>query len=83
MRASGNEAMHLVMLALRDAVARYLLAALRASDDPRSIVRRLVREHEAVLAAVEAGDGDRAAKLVEAHIRGFYTAHGDAAAAAT
>jgi GntR family transcriptional repressor for pyruvate dehydrogenase complex len=71
-RACGNEAMHLVMLALRDPVARHLLDALRAEEDPRPTLRRLAREHAALLEAVEAGDGERAATLVERHIRGFY-----------
>jgi GntR family transcriptional regulator, transcriptional repressor for pyruvate dehydrogenase complex len=71
-RASGNEAMHLVMMALRDPVARHLLEALRASDDATETLRRLHREHESILAAVESGDGDRAAELIERHIRRFY-----------
>lgn len=76
-RASGNEAMHLVMAALRNAVARHLLAALRAQRDPRRLLRRLRSEHEAILEAVEAGDGDRAATLVDAHIRRFYKTYGE------
>ena len=71
-RASGNEAMHLVMTALRGAAARHLLEALRARRDPERTLRRLAREHEAILAAVQAGVGDVAAELVERHIRGFY-----------
>jgi DNA-binding FadR family transcriptional regulator len=74
-RASGNEATHLVMAALRDAVARHLLAALRAQPNPRRLLRRLTTEHEAILEAVEAGDGDHAASLVDAHIRRFYKAY--------
>jgi GntR family transcriptional regulator, transcriptional repressor for pyruvate dehydrogenase complex len=75
-RASGNEAMHLVMLALRGAVARHLLEALRAIPDPRPLLDRLADEHAAILDATEAGQGDQAAALVDAHIRGFYTTHG-------
>jgi GntR family transcriptional repressor for pyruvate dehydrogenase complex len=71
-RASGNEAMHLVMTALRGAAARHLLEALSARRDPERTLRRLAREHQAILAAVEGGDGDTAAELVEQHIRGFY-----------
>jgi GntR family transcriptional repressor for pyruvate dehydrogenase complex len=76
-RASGNEAMHLVMAALRDAVARHLLAALRAQADPRRTLARLTAEHAAILDAVESGQAERAAGLVEAHIRGFYAELGD------
>lgn len=71
-RASGNEAMHLVMLALRQGVARHLLDALRAQPDPPAILRRLTAEHAAILKAVELGYAEQAAKLVDRHIRGFY-----------
>ena len=71
-RASGNEAMHLVMLALRDPVARHLLSALHAQDDPGETLRRLAHEHARILGAVENGDGEQAAELIERHIRGFY-----------
>jgi DNA-binding FadR family transcriptional regulator len=71
-RASGNEAMHLVMLALRRAVARHLLEALQADPDREATLRRLGREHAAILKAVESGDGERAAALVDRHIRNFY-----------
>jgi DNA-binding FadR family transcriptional regulator len=79
-RASGNEAMHLVMLALRDAAVRYLLVALRAQRDPRRVLRRLVSEHEAILSAARGGDGQQAATLAESHIRRFYRSYGRAAA---
>jgi DNA-binding FadR family transcriptional regulator len=75
-RASGNEAMHLMMLALREPVFRHLLAALRTRRDPRRVLRRLAAEHAEILAAVEGGEPDRAAALVEAHIRGFYRSQG-------
>jgi DNA-binding FadR family transcriptional regulator len=73
--ASGNDAMHLVMRALRDAAAGYLLAALETQRDPWRMIRRLTAEHEQIVAAIESGDGDRAAGLVESHIRGFYLRH--------
>jgi GntR family transcriptional repressor for pyruvate dehydrogenase complex len=38
------------------------------------MARRLRRQHRNILAAVEAGDGERAARLVVAHIEGFYRA---------
>jgi GntR family transcriptional repressor for pyruvate dehydrogenase complex len=75
-RAAGNEAMHLVMLAIRDVAVRYLLAALGAQRDPRRVLRRLVAEHEQILDAVEAGEGNRAATLIESHIRRFYRSYG-------
>lgn len=71
-RASGNEAMHLVMLSLREPVAAHLLGALRTQSEPHKTLRRLAAEHAAILEAVEAGEGERAAILIERHIRGFY-----------
>ena len=71
-RASGNEAMHLVMQALRGAAARQLLDALREQGDRQRTLKRLTRQHAAILEAVELGHGDLAARLVEGHIRGFY-----------
>jgi DNA-binding FadR family transcriptional regulator len=75
-RASKNEAMHLVMLALHDPVEQHLLDALRAESDPDEVLRRLADQHAAILAAVEEGDGTRAATLVERHIRGYYNVAG-------
>ena len=70
--ASGNAALHLVMLAVRDSIAAHLLALLEALEDPRPTLRRLTREHERVLAAVEAGDAERAGALIRDHVTGFY-----------
>lgn len=79
-KASGNEAMHVVMLALREAAVRYLLVSLRGQGDPRRVLERLTAEHEQILGAVQSGDGERAATLIESHIRRFYKSHGRAAA---
>jgi DNA-binding GntR family transcriptional regulator len=40
--------------------------------DPSPILHRLAAEHAAILAAVDAGDGELAAGLVKAHIWDFY-----------
>jgi GntR family transcriptional repressor for pyruvate dehydrogenase complex len=70
--ASGNQAMHLVMLAVRDSIAQHLLQALRQLPEPPETLRRLAGEHAAVLRAVEAGDAARARRLIRQHIEGFY-----------
>jgi DNA-binding FadR family transcriptional regulator len=70
--ASGNEALQLVMLAVRDSIAAHLLDALRGLDEPRAALRRLRREHAAIIAAIEARDGERAETLVRDHVMGFY-----------
>lgn len=71
-RASGNEAMHLVMQALRGAVALHLAAHLESREDLAATLARLTAEHEAILAAVRAGDGAAAQALIRDHITAFY-----------
>jgi GntR family transcriptional repressor for pyruvate dehydrogenase complex len=70
--ASGNQAMHLVMLAVRDSIAQHLLEALRQLPEAPETLRRLAGQHAAILKAVEAGDAARARRLVRQHIEGFY-----------
>jgi GntR family transcriptional repressor for pyruvate dehydrogenase complex len=71
-RASGNEALTLMMLAVRDSIASHLLEALRAMNAPRLVMKRIVREHEAILAAIAEGDGEAARRLSEDHVIRFY-----------
>ena len=70
--ASGNRALELVMIAVRDSVASHLLEALRALPDPAATLDRLRVEHAEILAAVEARDGGIAAELMRDHILGLY-----------
>jgi DNA-binding FadR family transcriptional regulator len=72
-RASGNEAIYLVMLAVREAMASYLLETLRAAEDAATTIARLTREHEAIVEAVERRDAELAIALMGAHVRGLYT----------
>ena len=72
-RAAGNAVVAAIMTALRGAIHGYVLAAAATSQsDWPPMARRLRRQHRNVLAAVEAGDGDRAARLVGRHIEDFY-----------
>lgn len=71
-RAAGNTVVAAIMTSLRGAIHDYVRAA--APDDWAPTARRLRRQHRNVLAAVRAGDGDRAARLVERHIDGFHRA---------
>jgi GntR family transcriptional regulator, transcriptional repressor for pyruvate dehydrogenase complex len=64
--------MHLVMLAVRDTISRYLLDAIRNLPDSRATVRQLTEEHAAVLSAIEDRNAEDAAGLVRSHIMGFY-----------
>ena len=74
--ASGNEAMHAIMMAVRESIAEHLLAALAESGDGGGpvdrVLARLTAEHGAILEAVETGDGPRAEALVREHIESFY-----------
>jgi DNA-binding FadR family transcriptional regulator len=70
--SGGNTVFPLVMSVLRDSIASYLLGALSALDDPAPVLRRLADEHAAILDAVDAGHGERAAALIRAHIWDFY-----------
>ena len=73
--AGGNSAVPLVMNVLRHAIASHLLETLDALPDPARTLARLTGEHAAILAAVEAGDGARARRLLRSHVEDFYTEH--------
>lgn len=73
-RAAGNEVVAAIMTALRESIHGYVLAAVPDLPDWPAMQRRLRRQHRNVLAAVRAGDGERAARLVRSHIDGFYAA---------
>lgn len=70
--ASGNHAIHLVMLAVRDSIGSHLLDALQADPTSATTLRQLLTEHEQLLAAIQRRDAEEARRLVEAHIAGFY-----------
>ena len=70
--ASGNAAYPLVMGVLRDTIAGHLGEALDHVDDAEATMRRLTREHDEIVCAVERGHGKRARQLVTDHIRTFY-----------
>ncbi|MDO8185060.1 GntR family transcriptional regulator [Conexibacter sp. JD483] len=70
--ASGNEALQLVMLAVRDSISTHLRDALTGDHASQRTLNRLARQHEAILAAVEAGDARDAELLLRDHVIGFY-----------
>lgn len=70
--ASENEALSLVMLAVRGSMGSHLLDALRSMRRPAPALRRLIGEHHAMLDAVGDGQGERAAELLRDHVLGFY-----------
>lgn len=70
--AAGNAAFPLVMGVLRGAIGAHLGEALSREADPGKAMKKLTREHEAILSAVAAGSGALARTLVTRHIRAFY-----------
>lgn len=66
--------MHLVMLAVREAVTRHMFEALRALYLRPGGLRVLVKEPEDLLEAVENGDARRASSLIREHIVDFHEA---------
>lgn len=71
-RASGNALAPLVMDALREAIAREMRRGFDAAPDPAAMRARIASEHAEIARLVAAGDGEAAARAVEAHIRSFY-----------
>jgi GntR family transcriptional repressor for pyruvate dehydrogenase complex len=74
--SAGNPLVAAIMSALRLSIEEYVLAAVPGLRSWTATAKRLRREHKAILAAVESGDGERAATLAHAHITGFYRAAG-------
>ncbi len=70
--ASGNSVVAAIMAGLRTAIESYVLAGAARIDDWDAAARRLRAEHRAIVAAVDAGDADRARALITDHITGYY-----------
>lgn len=71
-QASGNEALHLVMLTLREVIGRYMLAM---NESVRDLERRLpsvTADHAAILEAVERGDVPAAVEHTKRHLLGSH-----------
>ncbi|GAA5155346.1 FCD domain-containing protein [Microbacterium pseudoresistens] len=74
--ASGNGVIAVMMAGLRAAIESYVLAGSARLDDWAGMRDRLHREHRELVAAIDAGDAERARMLVHDHIVGYYTATG-------
>lgn len=70
--AGGNRLVADLTTAIRGSLRHGLLAAFEARGDWDDVASGLRTEHRRILEAVGARDGERAASLVEAHIRAFY-----------
>jgi GntR family transcriptional repressor for pyruvate dehydrogenase complex len=71
---AGNVLIAAVMTSLRSAIHEYVLAAVPNLPDWEATTVGLRAEHRGIVTAIRAGEPDRAAELVAAHIRGFYQA---------
>jgi GntR family transcriptional repressor for pyruvate dehydrogenase complex len=71
-QAAGNTVVSAMMASLRGAIEDYAGKLTGNLPDWKATSDRLRAEHHAILAAVNANDGGRAADLVAAHIQGFY-----------
>lgn len=74
--AAGNEIVAATMAGLRTAIEDYVQDGSRRIPDWEATAAHLTREHTAILAAIDAGDAERARALVSAHITGYYAAAG-------
>ncbi|PZF85333.1 FadR/GntR family transcriptional regulator [Jiangella anatolica] len=69
---AGNVLVSTIMASLREAIHGYVIAAVPTMAEWSPIATLLRSQHQAVLDAVAAGDGELAARLVADHIEGFY-----------
>src|ERR671920_1302034 len=70
--AAGNAVVSAMMGSLRESITGYASRLTANLPDWDATAARLRTEHHDILAAVHNNDGERAAKLVAAHIEGYY-----------
>ena len=70
--AAGNAVVSAMMGSLRESITGYASRLTGNLPDWDATAARLRAEHHDILAAVRNHDGERAAKLVAAHIEGYY-----------
>ena len=74
--ASGNAVVAASMAGLRTSIESYVQAGGQRIPDWDAAARRLRTEHQALVAAIDAGEDAKARTLVHIHIAGFYAAAG-------
>jgi GntR family transcriptional repressor for pyruvate dehydrogenase complex len=70
--AAGNAVVSAMMGSLRESIQGYAAELTSSLPDWAATVSRLRSEHQGILAAIRNNDGGLAAKLVAAHIEGYY-----------
>lgn len=71
-RTAGNRLATDMTVAIRESMRMPILSALGVLQDWRAMRLMLRTQHRAIVEAISAHDGDRAADLVEEHIRAAY-----------
>ncbi len=72
-RAGQNELATLIFEAIRHSIEQMILDALLREADWASLRERLTCEHRVILNAIESRDVELSKRLVEDHIRGFWS----------
>ncbi len=70
--AAGNAVVSAMMGSLRESITGYASRLTGNLPDWDATAKRLRAEHREILDAIRNDDGERAAKLVAAHIEGYY-----------
>ncbi|AUZ35870.1 GntR family transcriptional regulator [Arthrobacter sp. PGP41] len=70
--AAGNAVVSAMMGSLRESIQSYAAQITSNLPDWEDTASRLKSEHRGILAAIRNDDGERAARLVAAHIEGYY-----------
>jgi GntR family transcriptional repressor for pyruvate dehydrogenase complex len=70
--AAGNAVVSAMMGSLRESIQGYAAELTSSLPNWTATVSRLRSEHQGILAAIRNNDGGLAAKLVAAHIEGYY-----------
>jgi GntR family transcriptional repressor for pyruvate dehydrogenase complex len=70
--AAGNAVVSAMMGSLRESIQGYAARLTANLPDWDATASRLRAEHRGILAAIRNDDGERAARLVAAHIEGYY-----------
>jgi len=71
-KAAGNPLISTLMEALRSSIAEYTAEHAASLPDWSATAERLRAEHRRILAVLRTGDGDSGARLLRAHIEGYY-----------
>jgi GntR family transcriptional repressor for pyruvate dehydrogenase complex len=71
-RAAGNELVAAIMASLREAIHAYVIDSAPNLPDWGQAEAKLRRQHRKLLAAIVAGDGQKAAERVAKHVNGYY-----------